>query len=79
MKLSREAIERVLGKQQPPLPAVAPPKGPQRTWSAIGKDEAKAIIKFAKKNRTHSYQELAKIFGRSPSAICALLKREGVR
>jgi len=78
MKISREAIERVLGKQ-PPLPAIASLKGPQRTWSAIGKDEAGIIVKFARKNRTHSYKELAKIFGRSASAICALLRREGVR
>ena len=75
--LSREAIERMLGKQ-PPLPEI--PKGkPRGVWSAIGKEEANKIVTFAKKNKTHSYKELSKIFGRSSSAICALLKREGVR
>lgn len=76
--LSREAIERVLGKQ-PPLPAVAPPKEPQRAWSAIGRDEARAIFEFHQQNPTYSMKELAKKFNRSPSAICATIKKEAAR
>lgn len=74
---SREAIERILGPQ-PPLPVIEKKK-PRGIWSAISKDEARAIFQFHQENPTYSMKELSKILHRSPSAIHTVLKREAAR
>lgn len=74
---SREAIERILGPQ-PPLPVIEKKK-PRGIWSAISKDEARAIFKFHQEHPTYSMKELSKRFNRSPSAICATIKKEAAR
>lgn len=66
MKLSREEIERVLGKQ-PPVPVVEPK--PTGTWTRMTEEERKAIIEYKRKNPTYTYRELEKKFKRSNSAI----------
>lgn len=66
MKLTREAIERVLGKQ-PPVPVVE--VKPTSTWTRMTEDERKAIIECKRNNPTYTYRELEKKFGRSNSAI----------
>lgn len=66
MKLSREAIERVLGKQ--PLAPVVEVK-PTSTWTRMTEAERQAIIECKRNNPTYTYRELEKKFGRSNSAI----------
>jgi hypothetical protein len=66
MKLSRESIERVLGKQ--PLAPVVEVK-PTSTWTRMTEAERQAIIECKRNNPTYTYRELEKKFGRSNSAI----------
>jgi len=71
MKLSREEIERILGKQ-PPIKPVVEPK-PTGTWTRMTEEERKAIIDFKRMNPTYSYKEMSKKFGRSPGVIWQLV------
>lgn len=66
MKLSREAIERMMGKQ-PPIPIIE--EQPSGTWRQMTDAECKAIIEAKRKNPTYTYRELAKKFKRSHSVI----------
>ena len=66
MKISRESIERVLGKQ-PPVPVIH--MKATSTWSRMTDEERKAIIECKRNNPTYTYRELEKKFGRSNSAI----------
>ena len=66
MKLSREAIERVLGKQ-PPVPVIH--MKTTTTCTRMTEEERKAIIECKRNNPTYTYRELEKKFGRSNSAI----------
>ena len=66
MKLSRESIERVLGKQ--PLAPTIKVK-PTSTWTRMTETERQAIIECKRNNPTYTYRELEKKFGRSNSAI----------
>ena len=66
MKLSREAIERALGKQ-PPAPTIK--EKPTNTWTRMTEAERQAIIECKRNNPTYTYRELEKKFGRSNSAI----------
>jgi hypothetical protein len=66
MKISRESIERVLGKQ-PPVPVIH--MKTTGTWSRMTDEERKAIIECKRNNPTYTYRELEKKFGRSNSAI----------
>lgn len=70
MKLSREAIERVIGKQ-PPAPVVE--EKPSGTWKRMTDAERKAIIEAKRKSPTYTYRELAKKFKRSESVIWNIL------
>jgi hypothetical protein len=70
MKLSREAIERVLGKQ-PPVPIIE--EQPRGTWRQMTDAECKAIIEAKRQNPTFTYRELAKKFKRSNSVIWDLI------
>lgn len=67
MKLTRDEIERVLGKQ-PPVKVVKGPK-PSGTWKRMTEEEKKEIVKYHRMNPTYSYKELAEKFDRSQSAI----------
>lgn len=42
-------------------------------------EEKAKILKFAAKNPTYSYKEMAERFGRAPGIIHKLCKKEGVR
>ena len=63
MKLSREAIERVLGAQPPEPPVI------RNTWRRMTNNEREAIIEAKRSNPTYTYRELEKKFGRSNSSI----------
>lgn len=71
MKLSREAIERVLGKQPPVKPVEAPK--PSGTWKRMTEQERNEILKFHRMNPTYSYKEIGLKFGRSQSAVWVVI------
>lgn len=78
MKLSREAIERVLGKQPEILKTVASEKTTEG-WSPMTDKEKATITRFIKDNPTFSYKELSKKFGRAPSVIWVLCKEGNLK
>ena len=78
MKLSREAIERVLGKQPEILKTVAAEKT-KEGWSPMTDKEKATITRFIKDNPTFSYKELSKKFGRAPSVIWVLCKEGNLK
>lgn len=78
MKLSREAIERVLGKQPEILKTVAAEKT-KEGWSPMTDKEKATITRFIKDNPTFSYKELSNKFGRAPSVIWVLCKEGNLK
>lgn len=72
MKISRESIERVLGKQ-PPVPVIH--MKTTGTWPRMTDEERKAIIECKRNNPTYTYRELEKKFGRSNSAIWQVINK----
>lgn len=77
MKLSREAIERLLGPQ-PTAPKILPPK-PDNGWYRMTKEERQGILNYVKANPSFSYNELSKKFRRAPSVIWKLCKDAGLK
>jgi len=78
MKLSREAIERLMGPQ-PTIAKTFVVEKPKEGWSPMTEKEKAAIERFVKDNPTFSYKELSKKFGRAPSVICGLCKKAGLK
>jgi hypothetical protein len=78
MKLSREAIERLMGPQ-PTIAKTVVVEKPKEGWSPMTEKEKAAIERFVKDNPTFSYKELSKKFGRAPSVICGLCKKAGLK
>jgi hypothetical protein len=70
MKISRESIERVLGKQ-PPVPVIH--MKTTSTWSRMTDEERNEILKFHRMNPTYSYKEIGLKFGRSQSAVWVVI------
>jgi hypothetical protein len=78
MKLSREAIERLMGPQ-PTITKTVVVEKPKEGWSPMTEKEKSSILRFIKDNPTFSYKELSKKFGRAPSVICGLCKKAGLK
>jgi len=78
MKLSREAIERLMGPQ-PTITKTVVVEKTKEGWVPMTEKEKAAIERFVKDNPTFSYKELSKKFGRAPSVICGLCKKAGLK
>ena len=78
MKLSREAIERLMGPQ-PTITKTVVVEKLKEGWSPMTDKEKSNIERFVKDNPTFSYKELSKKFGRAPSVICGLCKKAGLK
>jgi hypothetical protein len=78
MKLSREAIERLMGPQ-PTITKTAVVEKTKEGWVPMTEKEKATITRFITDNPTFSYKELSKKFGRAPSVICGLCKKSGLK
>lgn len=74
MKLSRESIERLMGPQ-PTISKTTVVEKTKEGWSPMTDKEKSNILRFIKENPTFSYKELSKKFGRAPSVIWVLRKK----
>jgi hypothetical protein len=78
MKLSREAIERLMGPQ-PTITKTVVVEKTKEGWVPMTEKEKATITRFIKDNPTFSYKELSKKFGRAPSVIWVLCKEGNLK
>jgi DNA-binding PadR family transcriptional regulator len=73
MSLSREQIERLMGKQ-PPLPKIK--KQTNDGWVPTTREERERIRKIYRDNPTYTLREISAKTGRSNSVIWKIIKTE---
>ena len=73
MKLSREAIERLMGPQ-PTITKTAVAEKPKEGWSPTTPQEREKILKIYRDNPTYTMREISKKVGRANSVVWKIIK-----